>query len=364
MFDVCHESQRASFLTLLALGSFTVSSRAQDSLSVLWSDAPGSQTWLSSANNDERSVAFNSVTGNLYVVNKTATSVEIVNGTSGAGTGTLNVSGVSGGTFALDSVGVAADGTIYIANLTTASTTTPFKVYSWASEAAAPSVAFSGDPGAGTSLRYGDDLRVTGSGTSTIILAGSGSGTTSTVGYLTTANGTTFSSVKLTIAGTGGTDMSKGIAFGPGGTIYGRTTSTSLRQINASGTLLNSYTLNSLGGSVGPIAYDPVHNLLAGMEVSSGTAAGSERINIYDVSTLTTSGGNQPIFSYALPTDNANANAVGALDWSADGNTLYALDSNNGLFALTLVPEPGTISLLTLGAGAMGVAWLRRRGRK
>jgi hypothetical protein len=355
---------RISLSTLFLLGVFAASSRAQDSLSVLWSDAPGSQTWLSSANNDERGMAFNSVTGNLYVVNKTATSVEIVNGGTGAGTGTLNVTGVTGGTFALDSVGVASDGTIYIANLTTASTTSPFKVYSWASEAAAPTVAYSGDPGAGTSLRYGDDLRVSGSGTGTVILAGSGSGTTSTVGYLTTANGTSFSSVKLTIAGTGGTDMSKGIAFGPGGTIYGRTTSTALRQINTSGTLLNSYTLNSIGGSVGPIAYDPVHNLLAGMEVSSGTGAGTERINIYDVSTFTTSGGNQPIYSFALPTDNANGNAVGALDWSADGDTLYALDSNNGLFALTLVPEPGTMTLLTLGAGAMGAAWLRRRARK
>ena len=146
------------------------------------------------------------------------------------------------------------------------------------------------------STRFGDSLSVTGSGTSTKIIAGSASGSSSTVAVFTTGNGMTFSSTKLTIAGTGGSDFSKGIAFGPNGTIFGRQTSTSLRQADrksTTGTLLGSYTLNSISATVGPIAYDPVHGLLAGIEVSASAGA-TQRVNLYDVNTLSTTSGGKP----------------------------------------------------------------------
>ena len=71
----------------------------------------------------------------------------VLNGTTGANVGTLNLgSGViSGGIFPLNMIGAADDGAIYAANLVTTNAIDPnnghFRVYRWASEtAAAPTI--------------------------------------------------------------------------------------------------------------------------------------------------------------------------------------------------------------------------------
>ena len=138
-------------LILLACGMglalATQKATAQDGLSLLWDDAPGSQTWLNTTGNTERGIAFDPVSGDVLVVSRNGTPfVELVNGTSGAGIGTLNqgTGVISGGTFTESTIGVGTDGAVYVANLTTASTTTAFNIYRWSSVlASGPTIAFS-----------------------------------------------------------------------------------------------------------------------------------------------------------------------------------------------------------------------------
>jgi hypothetical protein len=69
----------------------TQKASAQDGLSLLWDDAPGSQTWLNTTGNTERGIAYDPTSGDVLVVSRNgSTFVELVNGTTGAGAGTLN----------------------------------------------------------------------------------------------------------------------------------------------------------------------------------------------------------------------------------------------------------------------------------
>src|SRR6185436_8759832 len=91
--------------------------------------------------------------------------VAIVDGDTGADLGSLNVSGVAGGTFALSMITVAEDGAIYGANLSGGTTAPPsFKVYRWATESSAPVVIFNGNPGGTLNGRWGDNIDSRGEG--------------------------------------------------------------------------------------------------------------------------------------------------------------------------------------------------------
>jgi hypothetical protein len=89
-----------------------------------------------------------------------STNVYTVDANTGDSTGALNVTGVTGGTFPLSDVEVAADGAIYAANVTTNALTSAFKIYRWANDAAAPVevINFTGSP-----QRLGDKFTVVGS---------------------------------------------------------------------------------------------------------------------------------------------------------------------------------------------------------
>src|SRR3954447_9873089 len=112
------------------------------------------------ASNNERGLAY--ANGHLYLVshanvNGSSTNVRILDAITGADLGGLNNTGVTGGTFAVNAAAVGSDGSIYVGNLTTQSTTSPFKVYKWATEGSAATVAYSGDGGLAGS-RLGDDF--------------------------------------------------------------------------------------------------------------------------------------------------------------------------------------------------------------
>src|SRR5258706_5252815 len=130
----------------------------------------GGYTFLGTANN-ERGLAYGN--GHVYLVSRTGgNNVRILDPLTGADLGGLNVTGISGGTFAVNMAGTSADGSIYVANLTTAvSATAPYKVYKWANEAAAPTTVIS----TGTTLacaRLGDDMAMIDTGGTTLIGAG------------------------------------------------------------------------------------------------------------------------------------------------------------------------------------------------
>src|SRR4051794_16145000 len=122
--------------------------------------APG-ETPLPASPGDsaQRGIAYNAANDHLYVANRTGgTFVNILNGSTGASVGNLNVTGISGGTLVLNAIRVASDGTIYAANLESpanVSTSLNLKIYRWANESAAPTAILDAPMPAG--FRFGDN---------------------------------------------------------------------------------------------------------------------------------------------------------------------------------------------------------------
>ena len=326
-------------------------------LDPLWSVPAGSQTYVTSAAAPtERGLAFDSVSGEVLLVSRNATeglAVHRLNASTGANLGTLDVSGISGGTFSLSSIGVAGDGAIYAANLVTSSATgTPFKVYRWANAAAAPTVAYSGDTSTGQ--RFGDSMAVSGSGLNTQLAFGfSGNATSVRAAVFSTADGSSFTSTTLSPSGVNAGAMQRGISFGEtAGTLVGKQTSVAGQVISYTlGGVSTLLTTSGLDPNIGPIAVDPVHHLLAGIDDTTHS------VLLYDF----TDPSKPTLLSTAsMPTPHNAGNGTGALDFG--NGVLYALEANNGVaaFTLTSVPEPGEFGLAA-GLGLVALAAYRSR---
>jgi len=321
--------------------------------------------------NTERGMAYGN--NQLYLASRNGGSfIRILNATTGADLGALDMTGISGGTFAINMVGVAADGAIYAANLASPlNGTTPFKVYRWANASAVPTLAFSSTTI--TAGRMGDSLDVIGSGTSTRIVAGesnsSGTGTRNGYAVLTTSDGLNFgaSLVNFTSVATGaqgGTapgDFRLGVTFAGQDRVLGTQGSTGqlLRNTGSDGTYNGAGVLST--GLERPMDYASID----GFSLLATISTGDSRVRIYDAADpnnlvlLTTSTG-------TLST--ANGNGTGAVSWgdvvsNPDGSataTLYAMSSNNGIEAFVVqIPEPGTLVLAGLGLASLSV--FRRR---
>lgn len=322
----------------------------------------------------ERGMAYNPVTKNVLFVSRDAgVFVEILDGETGTKVGNLDVTGITGGTFALSSIGVGSDGAIYAANLTTNSTTSAYKIYRWADETSVPTVAFSG---ATAAARIGDTFDVIGSGANTRIIAGHNTGGFNNFSLFTTADGTNFTGSSVAIASNppAAQAFHLGITFTDSDTVLGRGVSnvTSVVDINATGnagTLVASNTL-APGSTLRPMDYTVLGNGIPVWAVlqsagNSLTPGSNSRLFVYDLSDP-----NNPVEiaqknNTLLVPANANGNNTGAV---AFGKTtyrkaiIYAMDTNNGIqaFELVTVPEPTSVALLSITLATMGLMRSRR----
>ncbi len=313
--------------------------------------------------NNQRGIAYNAVNDHVYIANRTGgTAVNILDGSTGAVAGSLNVTGITGGTFAINQIRVTSDGVIYAANLESPSATTALnlKVYRWANEAAAPTTVL--DTTMPTGFRFGDDMALRGSGASTLMVFGQNTtnvtNATNLV-FVSTNDGSTFTSQVINVAtGAGGTpttgDFRLGIAFAEGNTLIAKGNSGNLRKVIfdlAAGTASVDATSTGFVSGLTGIDYDPTTKLMVGS--TSGTTAGSTAtIRLYD---LTDFAAGTLIDTVNYPTTNANANIAGAAQFG--NGRAYVLNTNNGIGAIT-VPEPSCAVLLLAGAT---VAMSRRR---
>ena len=301
----------------------------------LWSLAPGSRPYLTVASlPNERGMTYNSTTDHLILVNRTSPTIHVLNAANGADLWTLDKTGIAGGTYALLMVGAADDGAIYAGNLTTAGTTTDFRLYRWSNDSSStlPTLAYSGDPGAGNSQRWGDTMDLRGGGTNTQIIVASRSG--NVVAVFTTADGVNFSPTLITVADAPTGAFGLGLAFGAGNTFWGKATSQNLRQVQfnlqtGTGTTIRSHGSPGVPSTVAPIGLSPSLNLMAGINVG----ATNNHLRLYD---LTSTNGTPVLLASAnFATDNDNTGTgTGAVDFSA--GRVYALGANNGLLALEI----------------------------
>jgi hypothetical protein len=361
-------------LPLAVLGACGVA-WGQPALEPLWSIAPGTTlapgVTLGGVNsNTERGLAYNPFTGHVLVVSRQdSPKIIVLDAATGGYVGTMDLTGVSGGFFPINMIDVAENGQIYAANLTTSlGPSNPFKVYQWTSEASAPRLVYSGDlGGAANTYRFGDSFRVRSSSAMIEVIAGAGgtSNVDNILAHLASFDdGDTFApedAKAIAISGIGNGDMRLGLSFGSGFWIYADQNNT-LRRINydpfaGTGSLAETYTLTSGAGTTGPNAFDPVNNLLATLTFRG--SAGEQRVNLYDASQFVNGGTFDPIDFEPLPTQNANANGVGNLDFSPDGSLLFVVSPNNGIMAFQVIPEPAPLALL--GLGGLALWCLRRR---
>jgi hypothetical protein len=328
------------------------------------SPGEGGYTFLGTANN-ERGLAYGN--SHLYLVSRSGgNNIRILNPTTGADLGALNNTGISGGTFAVNTVGVGGDGVIYVGNLTTADASgSPFRVYSWANESATPTVAYSSAGSLLAGARVGDTLAVTGSGSSTLIAAGFNS-TPSVAGNNGYAiiNPTAGTATAVGFTGTppNAGDFRLGLTFTDSSHVIGTAGSSLYRYSSfsgTSGTLLASPAIPDPAGATADrlMAY----TVLDGTPLLAVQSIGDSHVSIYNV--------NDPANPIWLISGNntsgtltANGNGTGELAWGDiinNGNgsfsqTLYAMSSNQGIQAfIVTIPEPGSLGLTALGLGLL-----------
>lgn len=343
----------------LVWGATSACGWAQLSLEPLWSVPAISGTdAFPDTGSLTRGGAFNPATGSFLVATRVGgAGVRILDGATGASRGTLDMTGVSGGTFALNMVVAGSDGAIYGANLVTDSSASPFRLYRWATESAVPTLVYSGNPGTG---RYGDSLALRGGGASTEIIAGQGTtgdGATRLL-HLGTTDGVSFAGRTFAVSGIEGGDLRLGLDFGPGNTLYAKQGTSPLRWVvydlaSSTAAVAASFDLSTAGGLAGPIGVSG--SVLVSYAYSRTT--GLNTVGIYDRAALSQSVTNAPVDTANL-SSNANSNGVGAVDFNADGSVVYVVAPNNGVHAYRVVPEPGTWALMGLGATLLALgAW-------
>lgn len=326
--------------------------------SVLWNLSPGSRPYLTPSDNNQRGLAYNPVNTNLVVVSRSPTNaVYVLDARTGVDVRTLNVDPavVTGGTFFVNMTGVADDGAVYVANLITTGGN-GLKIYKWDndSSAAVPVVVYGAD---GTStpdsaLRWGDTMDVRGSGNETQILLAARDG--GGVAIFTTADGNTFSPTLITVADAASDAATLGVAFGQTNTYWVKSSGGPLRHVEfdmtgGTGTVLQTFTAGQLPGNILPIGVDASNNLLAGIALET-----PDNVRLFDIADLA----NPPVNldTDFFPTDNANDNGTGSLDFASD--RLYVLDTNNGLLALDVqrTSTLGPISI-SLSGGNLILTW-------
>jgi len=352
-----------------------------DTLTNVWSlPVDGTRTYIT-ASNTERGLAINPVSSNVLVLSRQGTpAVYVLSPEDGSdGTETLGAPRtlrrtneaeediIAGGTFALNLVGAAEDGAVYAANLTapTAVTNVLFKIYRWGNddtETSVPvSLAYEGnplegitDPGTGQDIRFGDNFAVRGKGLDTQLAATSRNGKYLVI--FTTTDGVTFTNRTFTTDFSGQAGL--GTTFGADNTVWVKANGAPLRRVQfnlAAGTAatLNTIPTTIIGANVTGIGYDPVTRRFAGIDYVAHTLAA------YDLGDPTAP---VPLGDpVAFPGDGfaniSNANGTGAAGLS--GDRIAALDSNNGVLYLRVVPaeapEPPVITTppanLTVYAG-------------
>ena len=367
--------------SIVGLASFGVGGwRAPNAVQAgdaLGTETAGVYNFLQTVNN-ERGMAYNPITGNLILVSRSgltggATNIRVLSGSTATDLSGLSTTGIGGGAFVQNMVGVGTDGRIYVGNLSTNTQSggSPFRLYRYDDSLSAtlPTQVFSSliaynGITAGTP-RGGDSLDVIGGGAGTRVAIGY----SGVVGYavIDPTAGTAQGYNAFTPAGPLAGDFRLGITFGAtssdviGKQTGGTAAAAPLRVTTNPGSATNGTSVTSatlLSG--GEMAMD--YTTIAGVPYLAVVDANSSVVRIYDfsnpaspallVSGTTTSG-----------TLAGNGNAVGSVAWGAVSGlsaTLYAMSTNQGIQAFTVtVPEPTTLGLLA-GAAAMV---LRRRSK-
>ncbi|MEE4178131.1 MAG: choice-of-anchor D domain-containing protein [Bacteroides sp.] len=268
--------------------------------------------------------------GSLYAVSRNAGNfVRVFDPVTGLETGTLNTTGVSGGTFALNDAEVSGDGVVLAANMamnTSVDGTAVFKVYQMDAVAAPVAVIEYALPGI---ARLGDKFTVVGNfddGSATLYAA---DGSNPRVFKFTLTGGVFGAPEIIPLGVTQGSTPA--VAPLPDGSFYYNANGQSLSKLNADGTLVGTVPggiISTGSNSIKYLGTDGDDEMVAVFNYG----VGQERIKVIRVPAGDPS---LATLEFETPSMRGNANANGAGDVAfipgLDGSVhLYILATNNG----------------------------------
>ena len=327
----------------------------------LWTLAPGSRPYLTTGDT-QRGLAYDSVSNRVVVVSRSpSNSVYLLNADTGADAGTLDVSLLLSpnptppGAFPISMTGVGDDGAIYVGNLITSAGSDTFSIYRWAS--ADPTIpatqAYLNNPAV---ARLGDTMAVHGAGPDTQILCSFRTGTNLALFLPNDGLGLSYDFHLITVTNLPADAVANGfaglgLAFGNGNTFWAKSSSFSLRLVSFDTNDFNAQviaTYTNLPAGEGPLGADNLNGYVATIGINQTP----QNLSLWDVARGEPFAGqlDREVFG----SNNANANGTGAVAFDPAHRRIFALDSNNGLIALSY-----SLYYLNIGpvAGGGVVTW-------
>ena len=321
-------------------------------LAPLWKVAPFSRPYLTidSANVPrERCIAYNALSNQVLIVSltntvtsSTAPAIYVLDADTGADlyqmfVDTSIVTG-GGGALALAAIDVADDGAVYAANVVDGTSGT-FQIYRWDNSGsnAAPVMIWNLNP-AGQTVRWGDCFAVRGAGTNTQILVDNSTGAWGSVivpSESTLTNSLWTENPFANVAG-GLTQGRTLLFYGTNNTFWEKHGSAGLNLVSydtSAQTSLIVTNFPNLPGSPNLVAFNSATNVLCAIHYVS-SANTPDTLDLYDIWNPLQA---NYLASYNFPTNHqANGNGCGRVIFA--GDRVFALDSDNGMAAYTLVP--------------------------
>ncbi len=309
--------------------------------SIIWetSQAKGNYPAFMGTVNTERGFAFGNVNGNdrIYLVSrKGGNNVIILNAANGDSVGTLDITGVSGGTFPINDAEVSSDGVIFACNLTTNASTSAFKVYKWTSESAAPVEVINYTD---LTNRFGDKFNVTGSASdNSLTIWAASPGSDKILKFTTADNGASFTPTVITLSNGNLGNQPVVVPNNDASMLY----------VNSAGTLVSSYQPNgtfvdTISGGLISIYSDAMKYFeINGKKYLAvfNYGIGNENLRIADVTNGLGSANIIDVTNSLGPVVNGNgAGDVGVKINSDNTANLYMLSTNNGLAGYKLNPS-------------------------
>lgn len=301
-------------------------------------------TWFGT--DTERGIAFHSASNLLLVVSRSGgtTKIRTINGTTGADVGEMNLTGVSGGTFALNDIETSWDGSILACNLTTNAQTSPFKIYRWTSPTATPTVYLTYNANA---YRLGDNFTVYGNLTSNAAIYVPAANTNKVLRWLV-VNGALQGPTEITLSNL---TLQTVPSVAPHGT--GSTSDFYVNSIGINPTLFSSTGANkgSINGGVIPTTSTSTKTFVVGsqrfmMTFQTNNNAGDpngQNVRIVDVTNDPANITASHVYGVTPRLgNNSNANATGDVAYTVANNSyiIYVLATNNGIAAYRCKQAP------------------------
>lgn len=312
-----------------------------------WTIEAGSVAWFQNDNNT-RGGAYNPTTGNLIVVSRTGgLNIRILNGDTGAETGTLSTAGITGGTFALSKLAITEDGQIFGLNLQTgASEATPAKVYRWANEQATPEVIFEGAAGGG---RIGDGFSVAGTGSDVRLYLG---GTLNNNLIRLNYTGSPLAANAFTAIPLGSARGRGGAVEFPNGQLLVNGSGNTLALVDGTtGALITQLAAEMLSTGNDVIdAYMDENDLVHVVTGPNGAPGTAQFFNVVALPNLADFSTAAIVATTPVLGLNANINVSGFVHVDAENRRVFVMASNNAIGAFSLDPpeEPSAVYTASL----------------